>query len=145
MNKHLYSNISSDHPTKKLAFQRASSFPVIKKVRSSAYELRIPKIWKNLHPVINESKLKSYHRPISQQQKTSLTVITLNRESTMQEVERILNSKWWGDRLQYLVEWLGQPFEESTWEDRSEVIKGASQLCRDFHSSHPDASRVPTI
>ena len=31
------------------------------------------------------------------------------------------------------------------WEDRSEVVKEASQLCRDFHNSHSDAPRVPTI
>jgi len=53
------SNISSNHPTKKLVFKRVGPFPVIKKVGSSAYELQIPKIWKNLHPVINESKLKA--------------------------------------------------------------------------------------
>lgn len=33
------SNISSDRPTKKLAFKRASPFLVIKKIRSSTYEL----------------------------------------------------------------------------------------------------------
>ena len=140
------SNIISDHPAKKLAFKRAGPFPVIKKLGSSAYELQIPKMWKNLHPVINESKLKPYHRPtFTQQQETSLTVIIPNQESSIQEVERILNSRIQRGRLQYLVKWQGQPFEESMWEDRSEVVKGASQLCQDFHSSHPDAPQVPTI
>jgi len=55
-------NISSDWPAKKLAFEKASLFPVIKKIGSSAYKLKIPKMWKNLHPVINESKLRPYHR-----------------------------------------------------------------------------------
>jgi len=118
---------------------------VIKKVGSWAYKLQIPKMWKNLHPVINESKLKPYHRPTFTQQRASLTVIIPNQESSTQEVERMLNSRIQGARLQYLVKWQGQPFEESTWEDRSEVVKGASQLCQDFHSSHPDAPRVPTI
>jgi len=72
------SNISSNFLAK-LAFKKAELFPVIKKVVFSAYELQIPKMWKNLHPVINESKLKPYHRPIfTQQQETLLTVIIPN-------------------------------------------------------------------
>ena len=95
------SNISSNCPAKKLAFKRAGPFPVIKKVGSSAYELQM---WKNLHPVINKSKLKPYHRPtFTQQQETSLTVIIPNQESSIQEVERILKSRIRGGRLQYLV------------------------------------------
>jgi len=38
------SNISFGHPAKKLAFKRARSFLVIKKMRSSVYELQIPKM-----------------------------------------------------------------------------------------------------
>ena len=98
------SNINSDRPAKKLAFKRAGPFPVIKKVRSSAYELKIPKMWKNLHPVINESKLKPYHYPtFAQQQESSLTVISPSRKGAIQEVEKILNSRRRGDNLQYLV------------------------------------------
>ena len=88
------SNISSSHPAKKLAFKRAGSFPVIKKIEFSAYKLQIPKMWKNLYPNINESKLKPYHRPIfTQQQEISLIVIIPNQESSIQEVEGILNSR----------------------------------------------------
>ena len=66
-------------------------------------------MWKNLHPVINESKLRSYHRPtFTQQQETSLTVIMPSQESTVQEVKRIPNSRRRGDRLQYLVKWQGK-------------------------------------
>ena len=42
-----------DQLTKKLAFKRAGPFPVVKKVGPPAYKL---KMWKNLCPVINESK-----------------------------------------------------------------------------------------
>ena len=106
------SNINSDRPAKKLAFKRAGPFPVIKKVGSSAYELKIPKMWKNLHPVINESKLKPYHYPtFAQQQESSLTVIAPSREGAIQEVEKILNSRRRGDSLQYLVKWQGQPID----------------------------------
>jgi len=130
-------NISSNSPIKKLVFQKVGSFLIIKKIGSSAYELWIPK---SLYPVIIKSKLSPYHRLIfTQQHETSLTVITPNQESATQEVERILNSRRWGDRLQYLIKWQEQPFEESIWENRG---KDASQLCQDFHNSHLD---VPMI
>ena len=61
-------------------------------------------MWKNLHPVINESKLKPYHYPtFAQQQESSLTVISPSRKGAIQEVEKILNSRRRGDNLQYLV------------------------------------------
>ena len=138
----------TDWPTKKLSFKRAGLFPVVKRIRSSAYELKILKMWKSLHPIINESKLKLYHHPtFPQQQETSLTLITLSQESTTQEAEWILDSRRRGSELEYLIQWKGQPFEESTWEDRQEVIRGAAWLCQDqeFHRSHPDAPGIPTI
>jgi len=49
------SNLSDGHPSKKLLFKRARLFLVMRKVGESLYELQIPKTWKNLHPVINES------------------------------------------------------------------------------------------
>ena len=52
------SNINSDQPTNKLAFKRAGPFPVVKKVGSLAYELKILKMWKSLQLVTN---LKPYH------------------------------------------------------------------------------------
>jgi len=107
-------HINSDQPTKKLAFKRAGPFPVIKKVGSSVYELKIPKMWKNLHPVINESKLKPYHHPTFAQQQESSLVIAPSQEGAIQEVKRILNSRRRGDEPQYLVKWQGQPFEELT-------------------------------
>ena len=62
------SNISFNRPAKKLVFKRVGPFPVIKKVRLLVYELQIPKVCKNLYPIINKSKIKSYHKPIFTQQ-----------------------------------------------------------------------------
>ena len=48
----------------------------------------------NLHPIINESKLKPYHHPVfPQQQETLLTLIAPSQESTTQEVEKTLDSR----------------------------------------------------
>ena len=119
---------------------------MIQRVESSVYELKIPKMWKSLHLVIDESKLKPYRHPtFAQQQESSLTVIAPSRGGAIQEVERVLNFRRWGNELQYLIKWQGQPFEESTWKDQCEITKEPAQLFWDFHRNHPGASRVPTI
>ena len=141
------SQYNDGRPTKKLSFKRAGPFPVVRKVGEAAYELKIPKMWKNLHPIINESRLKSYIRPTFEQQaeRSNNNIISTSGSERVQEVERILDSKWRGDQLLYLIKWRGQSLEESTWEQRHDILKGAKKLCDNFHQSHPDAPRVPTI
>ena len=141
------SQYNDGRPTKKLSFKRAGPFPVVRKVGEAAYELKIPKMWKNLHPIINESRLKSYIRPTFEQQaeRSNNNIISTSGSERVQEVERILDSKWRGDQLLYLIKWRGQSLEESTWEQRHDILKGAKKLCNNFHQSHPDAPRVPTI
>jgi len=84
----------------------------MKKVGASSYELKIPKMWRNLHPVIKTEAIyllclrsrmiyNDYH---TRQPKCN----------TGQEVEQILNSRWRRENLQYLAKWQGQPFEEAT-------------------------------
>ena len=122
-----------------MSFKRAGPFPVVKRIRSSAYELKIPQMWKSLHPVINESKLKSYYHPTLPQQEISLTIIAPSQESITQE--KISDFRRQGNELQYFIKWQEQPFEESMWEDRQEVIKGG--LCRELHKRWLPAIPMP--
>jgi len=80
-----------------------------------------------------------------QSQKSNNRVINPTSQTNVQEVEEILNSRWRGDKLQYLIKWRGQPLKERTWESRDEVIKGAPRSCKEFYQKHPDAPRVPVI
>jgi len=95
-----------------MSFKRAGPFSVVKRIRSSAYKLKILQMWKSLHPVINESKLKSYYYPTLPQQETSLTIIAPSQESITQE--KISDFRRQGNELQYFVKWQEQLFEEST-------------------------------
>ncbi|KAG5633562.1 hypothetical protein H0H81_006836 [Sphagnurus paluster] len=61
------------------------------------------------------------------------------------EVEKILDSRWYKDGLQYLVKWQGQPNEESTWEWAEEVKRNAKESVDDYHRANPDAPRPLTI
>jgi len=51
----------------------------------------------------------------------------------VQEVEEILDSRWRGNKLQYLIKWKGQLLEERTWENRDKVVQEAPRSCREFH------------
>ena len=86
-------------------------------------------------------------KPIFEQQsqKSDNRVINPTTPTNVQEVEEILDSRWRGGKLQYLIKWRGQPLKERTWENRDKVIKGAPRSCKEFHQKHPDAPRVPTI
>ena len=138
---------NSGQPSKKLSAKRLGPFPIIWKVGKAAYELKIPSTWKSIHPVVNESYLTSYMTSTFEQQlqKSDNRITNPNNQTNVQEVEEILDSRWRGGKLQYLIKWKGQSLEERTWENRSEVIKGVPRLCKKFHQKHSDAPRVPTI
>jgi len=80
-----------------------------------------------------------------QSQKSDNRVTNPTNQTKVQKVEEILDSRWRGDKLQYLIKWKDQPLEERTWENRAKVIKGAPRLCKEFHQKHLDAPRVPVI
>jgi len=138
---------NSGQPSKKLSAKQLGPFPIIRKVSKAAYELKIPSTWKSIYPVVNESYLTSYVTSTFEQQsqKSDNRITNPNDQTNVQEVEKILDSRWRGNKLQYLIKWKGQLLEERTWENRSEVIKGAPRSCKEFHQKHPDVPRVPTI
>jgi len=136
-----------DQPSKKLSAKQLGPFPIIRKVGRSAYELKIPPTWKFIHPIINESYLTSYVTSIFEQQsqKSDNRIVNPIDQTNIQEVGEILDSRWRGGKLQYLIKWKGQSLEERTWKNRDEVVKGAPRSCKEFHQKYPDAPRVPII
>ena len=86
---------STDQPSKKLSTKRLGPFPIIRKVSKSAYELKIPSIWKSIHPVVNKLYLTSYVKPVFEQQsqKSDNRVINPTSQTNVQEVEEILDSR----------------------------------------------------
>jgi len=80
-----------------------------------------------------------------QSQKSDDRVANPNNQTNVQEVEKILDSRWRGGKLQYFIKWKGQSLEERTWKNRDKVIKGALRSCREFHQKYLDTPKVPTI
>src|SRR6266487_3392000 len=106
-------NLTTDQPSKKLAPSCYGPFPILKKVRKSAYRLQLPPTWQ-IYPVFNESYLSPYTPPAFLIQKTPPPPPPEIVDGLEQyEVEEILDSWFHWNQLQYLVKWKGYPSEEN--------------------------------
>ena len=65
--------------------------------------------------------------------------VTEDREEEY-EVERIIDSRYKGKRLEYLVHWKGWSETDCTWEPVSN-LGNTARAVRDFHAAHPAAPR----
>ena len=136
-------NINTKRPSKKLDDRRYGPFEIIKKVGRSAYQLKLPKTWKAIHPVFNEALLTPYVPPEAKHQKKPPPpppdVVDGHEEF---EVEEILAARKIRGKLQYLVKWKGFAREDNTWEP-AEHITHADEELENFYRAHPDAPGAP--
>ena len=54
------------------------------------------------------------------------------------EVEKILDSRIFRGKVEYLVRWKGYGVEEDEWQP-SQNIRGSKRLVAEFHRTHPQA------
>ena len=94
-----------------------------------------------IHPVVNISHVKPYCERLPGQPVTAPgpSNVTEDREEEY-EVEHIVDSRYKGKRLEYLVHWKGWSDSDRTWEPVSN-LGNAADAVRDFHVAHPSAPR----
>ncbi|MBW0486809.1 hypothetical protein O181_026524 [Austropuccinia psidii MF-1] len=100
-------NIKSTRTNKKLSERWLGPFPILKKIITHAYHLKLPSQWKSLHPVFHISLLepvKTSTVPNRHQEPPPPIII---EEEEEWEVYQILDSKLRRRKLWYLVEWKG--------------------------------------
>ncbi|MBW0580533.1 hypothetical protein O181_120248 [Austropuccinia psidii MF-1] len=132
-------NIKSSRPTKKLSEILLGPFPILKKVSTHAYQVKLPSQWKSIHPVFHIALLepvKTSTMPNRHQEPPPPIII---EEEEKWEFSQILDSKLKRGKLCYLMEWKGvsQESERSTWEP-TKNLKNCPELVKDFHSLYPD-------
>jgi len=135
------SNLTTIWPSKKLDHKCFGPFPIISKIGTAAYKLKLPHTWKTVWPVFNEVLLTPY-TPLqseSQQKPSPPPLVPIDQEPEY-EVEEIIDSKLAWGKLRYLVQWKGYDSHKWTWEPPSN-LKNASDAIQDFHRSHPSAPR----
>jgi hypothetical protein len=128
-------------PSQKLDYRRDGPFEILEKINPVAYKLRLRANLK-IHNVFHISLLVPYEEdsidefPGRRQPPPPPDNIEGNLEY---EVEAIIASQWYRNRLQYLVRWKGYTENEDTWEP-TENLDHAKDAIRRFHQSHPGAA-----
>ncbi|MBW0536883.1 hypothetical protein O181_076598 [Austropuccinia psidii MF-1] len=109
-------NIKAIRPTKNLCERWLGPFPILKKISTHAYHLKLPSQWKSIYPVFHISLLEPVKTStIPNQHQVPPPSIIIEEEEEW-EISQILDSKFNRRKLWYLVEWKGfsQDPERST-------------------------------
>jgi hypothetical protein len=130
-------HIRTTRPSDKLDSKRLGRFKIAAKVSSHAYKLELPASMK-VHPVFHISLLEPVATDplVGQVQPPPPPVVVDGNEEF--EVEEILDSRFVGRNLQYLVRWIGYP--NPTWEPAEYLANSPSAVAR-FHELYPRKPR----
>ncbi|MBW0539339.1 hypothetical protein O181_079054 [Austropuccinia psidii MF-1] len=130
-----FKNIISTRPTKKLSERWLGPFPILKKVSTHSYHLKLPSQRKSIHPVFHISLLEPVKTSTITNRHQEPPPAIIIEEEDQWEVSQILDSKLKIGKLWYLVEWKGssQDPEISTWEITKNP-KNCPELVTELHS-----------
>ncbi|KAL5512273.1 hypothetical protein ACEPAG_9357 [Sanghuangporus baumii] len=119
-------NIKTIRPMKKMDDKWFGPFEIVKKVGASAYRLKLPRTWRQVHPVFNEVLLKPAVEPsFESQKKPPPPPPVLVDDEEEYEVEELLDSRLHRGKLQFLVKWVG--YDEATWQPESDIGDNAKE------------------
>ena len=138
-------NLQLPRASRKLSERWLGPYSITKLVGTNAVELRLPCSMR-IHPVVNVSRVKPYRKRLPGQPVTAPgpSNVTEDRDEEY-EVKSIIDSRYKGRRLEYLVQWKGWSATDRTWEPVSN-LGNAAEAVRDFHAAHPAApSRLRSI
>jgi hypothetical protein len=100
-----------------------------------AYQLRLPVAW-GIHNVFHVSLLSPYHETATHGPNFSRPPLELIDREEEYQVERIMGH--WrmgrGNKLQYLVKWVGYPDSDNTWEPVTQIH--ALDLIKHYQQQH---------
>ena len=131
-------NLCLPRASRKLSERWLGPYSIMKLVRTNAVKLCLPRSMR-IHPVVNISHVKPYCDRLPGQPVTapSLSIVTEDREEEY-EVEYVVDSRYKGKCLEYLVHWKAWSNTDCTWEPVSN-LGNAEAAIRDFYASHPSA------
>jgi len=132
-------DIQTIRPLKKLSHRCLGPYPVKRCIGKYAYRLVLPPPMRRLHPVFNVVKLSpAPDDPIVGRPRNPPPPPELVDGEEEYIVEKILNSRMFQRKLQYLVKWEGYGIEGNTWE-YSENLNHAPEKVMEFHTMNPGA------
>ena len=131
-------NLRLPHASRKLSERWLGPYSITKLVGTNAVKLRLPRSMR-IHPVVNISCVKPYcdclpGQPVSAPGPSN---VTEDRDEEY-EVDYVMDSRYKGKCLEYLIHWKGWSDTDRTWEPVSNLGNAVAAV-RDFHVSHPSA------
>ena len=131
-------NLTTTHPTVKLALRRYGPFPVTRVISRTTYQLKLPPQWK-IHDVFHATLLTPYKETTlngSHNQEPAPELIDGQPEW---EVEQILHVRQYWRQVQYLIRWKGFSEAHDSWEPAANVH--TDKLIHKFYKKHLKAIR----
>jgi len=129
--------------SKKLSHRHLGPYPVERRVRKYAYRLVLPPPMRRLHPVFNVMKLSPAPDDlIVRRHRNPPPPPELIDGEEEYVVEKILNSRMFRQKLQYLVKWEGYGIEGNTWEYLENLNHAPlAEKVTEFHTKNLGAPR----
>lgn len=126
--------------TTKLAAKNYGPYEIINQPGPVNYKLKLPHSVK-IHPVFHASKLILYHKDTIRNQNPSKPDPIQVEGQDKFIVEKIINSRLFRRRVQYLVKWEGYSESENTWEPVQHLMH-CWELVEKFHLENPTAVKA---
>ena len=113
-------NLHLTHTSKKLSEHWVGSYVITKLVGNNTVELKLPRSMK-IHPVVNISQVKLYKERLPGQPLQKPGLVTVTEEHDIEyKVDYIVDFRWKGKHLEYLVHWSGF-HKDCTWEPEGQL------------------------
>lgn len=126
---------------RKLTARYAGPFKIVEKLSPVTFRLEWPSHLTAIHPVFHASKLLPYHDSTIPGQ-TNPPPPPINIDGELEyEVEKILSSRRYRRKLQFLVRWKGYGPQDDSWEPASNLAN-SPELIKEYYDAHPQAVRA---
>ena len=136
----LRKHIKTTRPSSKLDYKRLGPFEILRMIGTVAVELKLPQTMK-IHPTFHISLIEAHKTSNIRPQQPDPPSIEIEGEQEW-EVEEILSTKMMkGNQRKkqrhYLVQWVGYPPSEDTWEPESN-LQHSKEALKAFQTKHPN-------
>ena len=129
-------NLTTMHPTAKLAPRRYGPFPITQVISRTSYQLKLPPQWK-IHNVFHATLLTPYKETDLNGNHNQEPAPELVDGQPKWEVEQILCVRRHWRQVQYLIRWKGFSEAHDSWEPATNVH--AEELIQEFYKRYPKA------
>ena len=131
-------NLTTTHPTAKLAPRCYGLFPITHVISRTSYQLKLPPQWK-IHNVFHATLLTPYKETTLNGNQNKEPMLELVDGQPEWEVEQILCVRRHRRQVQYLIRWKGFSEVHDSWEPANNVH--VEELIEEFYKKYPKAIR----